>query len=205
MFKKPFKQKSQVQLKSSEKKKLGNELKTYFPLLQDSDISLFCNSKDSITKLKVTTFKDENVDIYMVEKVPIFFEVFESNIKLPTVFMVWKCLHAVPTFTTTSNVYDKLRHGADLFFPGVIMEGLSYSPGDFKKNDPVAVNLIENKACIAVGQATIDRVDIFLKDVEPTGKAVKVFHTVGDHLYKLHPEPKYIQLGAPEWVSCCLK
>lgn len=199
MFKKPFKLKSQVQLKSSEKKKLSNEIKKFFPVLTDEEISSISGSKENISRLRLVTFKEENVEVIIVDKVPLFFEIQQDNsIILPTVFMAWRFPHALPHFTTNKYVLDKLKNGANLFFPGVIMEGLAFTQIDFKSNDAVAINLIDNKAAVSIGQSVLNKSDIFLN--KQNGLAVVVFHHAGDHLFKLHSEPILPKLGAPDWV-----
>lgn len=202
MFKKPFKVKSQIQLKSSEKKKFANELKTYFPALTDEDVSFFSNNKESIMKTKITTFNEELVEVYVVEKIPMFFDIVDSNIKLPTIFMVWKFPHILPTITTNSFVLEKLKNGADLFLPGVLAEGLLYDEREFRRKDPLGINLIDNKATIAVGHCLMDKKEILDSQIENhRGKVVQIFHIVGDNLYKFHPKPELVRLGPPEWVS----
>lgn len=202
MFKKPFKLRSQNQLKNTEKKRFGNDLKILFPSLTDNDISTLLSNKENVVRLKVTTFKEEDVDIYCINKTPIYIDIVDSGIKLPTVFMTWRLSHILPTFTTSTKVLDNLKNGSDLFFPGIYAEGLISCDTDFKKNDVVGINLIDNKAVVAVGLALVNKSDVMdqnkSKDI---GKLVKVYHTVEDHLFNMKANSTVLQLGPPDWVS----
>lgn len=189
MFKKPFKVKSQIQLKSSEKKKFGNDVKNLFPALSDEEISFFSNSKDSIMKMKIVTFSDEIVEVYLVDKLPMFFDVVDLKVKLPTVYMCWKFPHIVTMFTTDCSVLDKIRNGADLFLPGVYLDTADFEKCAFQAKDAAAVNLTTNSAAFAVGQCLMSKNQVLSEAALLGGRLLKVFHAVGDYLCKIHPQP----------------
>lgn len=204
MFKKAFKQKSQISLRSSEKKKFITELRSLFPALTDADIEQINSSKENLTKMKVTTVKEEIIEIYTFDKIPIVIDLIDLNVKLPTVFMCWKFPHIVPQITTENFVLNKLQNGADLFFGGVLLQGLLSDLTDFQTNQPVYINLPKNKAAMAVGLSLIDKKNILSSTGEhQSGKVVKIYHVVGDFLYKLHPEPSVPEMGLPDWVGIC--
>lgn len=202
MFRKPFKPKFESQLKNSDKKKFGNDLMSLFPALTDSDISTIVNSKTNIVRIKAVTFKEEDVEIYSMNKMPMYVHLIDSDIKLPTVFMLWRFPHMVPCVTINATVLSKLKNGTDLFFPGVYREGLHFYKEDFKKNDKIAINLINNKAAMAIG-ISLSNKDILLNspDNKSVGRVVKVYHTEGDFLFKMYNDAVVPQLGPPEWVS----
>ncbi|KAK6643862.1 hypothetical protein RUM43_000125 [Polyplax serrata] len=201
MFKKQFKLRCQNQLKNTEKKKFGSDLISLFPALKDEDIASLISSKESVVRIKVTTFKDEEVDIYCVNKIPMYIEVVDSNVRLPTVFMLWKFPDMVPVYTISEPVLDKLKNGADLFFPGIYKEGLLHCDVNFKKKDPIGVNLISNKAAVAVGVSLCDKSDVVDPNLnKDVGKLLKIYHTAGDYLFKMQNNSSLMQLGPPSWT-----
>jgi len=201
MFKKQFKIKSQVQLKSSEKKKFATEVSSIFPRLSASEISEITSNKVDIMKMKILTFTEECVDVYIVDKTPLFFEIPDLKCKLPTIYMCWKYPHIVTTFTTNSVVLEKLKAGADLFLPGVYTDTEEYQSCNFDERDPAAVNVITNAAACVVGRCLAPKGHFTAPDsCLVSGRLLKVFHSVGDYLCKYHPMP-VPSMGTPAKVS----
>lgn len=118
MFIKPFRTKSNVQLKSSDRKKLQNKISTRFTITDDDLIVLF-PSKGSISMLKIITHSEEIVTVYTVDKRPMFFETPENRL-LPTVYAMWLVPELVPLFTTHPDVLPRLAKGANLMLPGKV-------------------------------------------------------------------------------------
>lgn len=116
MFIKAFKQKSNLQLKGSEKKKLRARVLSSFPALADEDLSKLFSTKTTISAVRAVTHTEENVMIYTVDKRPMFFEWNEKIV--PTVYALWELPHMIPNFTTFPDVLPKLSNGADLMLPG---------------------------------------------------------------------------------------
>ncbi|KAF6216665.1 hypothetical protein GE061_001011 [Apolygus lucorum] len=183
MFKKPFKTKSNCQLKTSEKKKLLSRIKQCLPQLNEES-ELF-NFKDSINTVKVSTYSGATVNIYMQGSTPMFFEF--QDVIYPTIFVLWKFPHLVYSFMTHEAVLGKLFNGADLMLPGVIFSSeFSGDTSMIKKGGAAAVCTDKNLACVAVGQSVISGQDI--ASGVKVGRAVKILHTFGDELQKLLDE-----------------
>lgn len=98
MFIKPVKAKSNVQLKSSERKKLQQKVSTKFTITQDELNALFPN-KSSISLIKLITHNEDIVSVYTVDKRPLFFET-PDQVFLPTVYTLWLVPNLLPAFTT---------------------------------------------------------------------------------------------------------
>lgn len=116
MFIKPFRTKSNVQLKSSDRKKLQNKISTRFTIT-DEELNLLFPSKGSVSLLKIITHSEEIITIYAVDKRPLFFET-PTNLLLPTVYTMWLVPELVPLFTTHPDVLPRLAKGANLMLPG---------------------------------------------------------------------------------------
>ncbi|KAJ6645425.1 Eukaryotic translation initiation factor 2D [Pseudolycoriella hygida] len=182
MFVKAVKTKSNIQLKSSERKKLQLKVSTKFNVTPDELNTLFPN-KSSISFIKLITHNDEIVSVYAVDKRPLFFETPDQNF-LPTVYTLWLVPSLLPAFTTHPAVLPRLANGADLMLPGIIRQGQGpRSYGYYKKHEIVAVNLTSNKAAIAVGLLAKSSDDLYMSG--GVGIGVNVLHVFGDKLWGL--------------------
>jgi translation initiation factor 2D len=123
MFAKPFRVKSNTQLKGSDKKKLKLEIRKKFPEyfsapatdVATDPIDAVMTPKDDITVSKVYTYSGESFLVYYQLKNPIFFEPEKDRGNLhPTVYTLWKCPNLLPALTTHPLVQEKLANGADL-------------------------------------------------------------------------------------------
>lgn len=118
MFIKPFRTKSNVQLKSSDRKKLQNKISSRF-VITDEELNVLFPSKGSVSLLKIITHSEEIITIYAVDKRPLFFET-PTNQLLPTVYAMWLVPELVPLFTTHPDVLPRLAKGANLMLPGKV-------------------------------------------------------------------------------------
>lgn len=101
MFIKPFKVKSNVQLKGSDVKKLRARLGKQFKL-SDADTALIFPSKSSYNLLVIITHAEQQVTVYGADKRPMIFE-FEDRL-YPTVYTMWVTKKFIPHFCTHPNV-----------------------------------------------------------------------------------------------------
>lgn len=104
MFIKALKTKSNVQLKSSERKKLQLKVSTKFNVAQDDLNTLFPN-KSAISLIKLITHGEDIVTVYAVDKKPLFFET-PDQVFLPTVYSLWLVPKLLPAFTTHPAVSE---------------------------------------------------------------------------------------------------
>lgn len=119
MFLKPFRTKSNVQLKSSDRKKLQSRIATKFTCT-DADLQLMFSSKASVSFLKIITHSGDICGVYTVDKVPMFFELPDTLLLLPTVYALWRLPGLIPAFTTHAEVLPRLAKGANLMIPGML-------------------------------------------------------------------------------------
>ncbi|XP_076064765.1 eukaryotic translation initiation factor 2D [Oratosquilla oratoria] len=198
MFLKPFRVKSQTQVKGSDKKKIRAEVALSFPNVQEEDLQQMVPGKGEMTLVRLYSTKGESFNVYQVQKDPFFFKFEKEKDLFPTVYMLWKFPNLLHTFTTQPPVIDKLAKGADLMLPGIVLKGemTPNSYGKFDKNTPVAVNTTTNQAPMAVGLTYHSSFDMFMSG--KYGKGVSVLHVFGDHLWEMGSKALPPQLGQPE-------
>lgn len=196
MFIKPFKVKSNIQMKGSEvKNKLKTKLRSQFESLSDEDLSQLLPTKAAFQAVKVITNGEEQVTIYTAEKRPMFFELQDRL--YPTVYSLWIVPSFVIYFTTHAQVLPKLANGAHLMMPGVVKEGSDLkSFGRFQKDQIVAVNLTSNSSAVGVGILAKDSEDMYMSGNH--GVCVNMLHVFGDKLWGMEQTViQQIPLGLP--------
>ncbi|XP_011632105.1 eukaryotic translation initiation factor 2D [Pogonomyrmex barbatus] len=198
MFIKPFKIKSNYQLKGTERKKLCEEVLAAYPNLSDEEIQLLLPKKESISIMKIMTYNGHIGKVYCVAKIPMFFQLDSRDTLLfPTIFTLWHHPYLLHSFTMHTALIPKLASGADLMLPGLILKEpvTLYSFGKRPKGTPVSINTENNKAAIAVGVTALSSEDMYL--AAGHGKCVEVFHVIGDMLCQLGKPPLRPDLGPP--------
>ena len=89
-FIKPFRVKSNTQMKGSDKKKLKASLKKSFQSLSDEDLNTLIPTKEEIVVSKIYTFNEESVLLYIHNKNTVFFELEKDKIFFPSIYTLWK-------------------------------------------------------------------------------------------------------------------
>ncbi|KOC68198.1 Eukaryotic translation initiation factor 2D [Habropoda laboriosa] len=198
MFIKPFKVKSNNQLKGTERKKLCEEILAAYPTLTDEETQLLIPKKEAISIMKIVTHNGLSGKVYCVAKTPMFFQIESLRLALlPTIYTLWHHPNLLRSFTTHTPVVSKLSSGADLMLPGVnIKEPVTlYSFGKLQKGTPVCVNTEENKAPVAVGLTALSSEDMYMSG--GYGKCVEILHVINDTFCQLGKPPLRPNLGPP--------
>lgn len=195
MFVKPFKVKSNIQVKGSEVKKLKTRLALQFKSLTESDMYALLPNKASVQSVKVTTHAEQQVTIHTVDKRPMFFD-FEDKL-YPSLYSLWIAPSFVPYFTTHAQVLPKLANGAHLMMPGVVKTGSDLkSFGRFQRDQIVAINLTSNSSAAGVGTLAMDSEDMYMSGGH--GVCVNMLHVFGDKLWAMEPSvTQQIPLSQP--------
>lgn len=124
MFIKPFKTKNNTQVKSTDRRKIRQNITSAFGVTEDALNQLF-PSKCTINSIKIIANNGQQGTVYTCDKRPLFFELnFDADnltktTLLPTVYALWILPELVPTFTTHAAVLPRLAGGADLMLPGI--------------------------------------------------------------------------------------
>ncbi|XP_041083712.1 eukaryotic translation initiation factor 2D isoform X2 [Polyodon spathula] len=177
MFAKPFRVKSNIAIKGSDRRKLKADISTAFPMLSAEQISEVIPNKEDLNVVKIYTHKGDSVTLYVLHKNPIFFEV-ERKL-YPTVYTLWLFPDLLPVFTTWPAVLQKLAGGADLMLPGVVVPP-SGLPG-VKQGCLCAITVVRNRAPVGIGTATMSTAEMLGAGMK--GKGLSVFHTYTDQLW----------------------
>jgi len=200
LFGKPFRVKSNTQLKGSDKKKLKAQILSKFSTLTEDDINSLLPTKEEIILSKIYTYGGDSVILYLYKRDAVFFQLEKHNEFYPTVYTMWRFPKIVPVFTTHVPVLSKLMNGADLMLPGVIIDeskGIrAYCDGKLQKSDVVAINLENNLAPVAVGKAFRSSEDMYM--AVRHGKAIDVLHCVGDELWGAGTRVEVPSMGPPD-------
>uniref|UniRef100_A0A1B6CUD5 Uncharacterized protein n=1 Tax=Clastoptera arizonana TaxID=38151 RepID=A0A1B6CUD5_9HEMI len=179
MFKKPFKVKSNTQLKGSDRKKFKNELQNNFPAIDSVILSNIIPNKESMFVVKAITHSEQVIRFFCVQNLPIVFE-YESKM-YPTVYFLWHFPELLYNFTTHPEVFPVIAGGADLMIAGVVKNDfVNKAHSDFQAGERVSINLTNNKASIAIGKTLLSSHG--MRMAERQGKCVKVLHCYGDYL-----------------------
>ena len=153
-------------------------------------------TKDEVSVSRLMTHGGDTVTCYLCGRDPVLLEI--GGRLLPTVYTLWRHPDLLYTFTTHGPVVRKLRGGADLMLPGVVVRDRECGArafGKLAKGQPVAVNTEENRAPAAVGWAARDSQDLYMAGGR--GKAVLMVHVVGDLLWEMGSRRQPPELGPP--------
>lgn len=167
------------------RKKFRNDLLKDFPIIENFLTLDFLSLKANISVVDIVTSSGENVKVYTAPLYPSF--ILLNGKYFPTVYTLWEVPILVHYFTTLGPVVDKLKKGADLMLPGVIVdEPLTlHSFGSLKRGNPVGINIPDNASAVAVGEAAMSSVELF--NAGRRGKCVNLIHFFGDYLTELAP------------------
>lgn len=144
MFIKAFRVKSNTAIRGSDRRKLRSDVSHAFPRLSQEELTEIIPNKEEMSVMRIMTHSGQNVTVFCLNGEPIFFDVEKKVI--PTVYTLWKFPDMLLSFTTWPLVLDKLKGGADLMLPGVILpsDGLP-GLGHFEKGTLCSVCLKGNK------------------------------------------------------------
>lgn len=196
MFLKPFRVKSNSQIKGSDRKKLRLQIAAAFPVLTPEACAELIPAKEEVSVSRLLTHAGDAVVCYLCGREPVLLDV--GGRLLPTVYTLWRHPDLLYTFTTHGPVVRKLRGGADLMLPGVVVRERDCGArafGKLDKGQAVAINTEENRAPAAAGWAARDSQDLYMAGGR--GKAVLVAHVVGDLLWEMGSRIQPPELGPP--------
>lgn len=190
MFIKPFKIKSNVRLRNTDRKRLRAQLEKQFPTLSAAQLDLVCPASGDLFQLRLLCHGGDSVTVYCLDSEPIFFE-HGGDCLWPTVYTLWRLPALLPHLSTWEHVVERLAGGADLMAPG--LTGCSERLSESRVGDPVAVRVAGRSAAVAVGRL-LQSPQVLAASERRSGKAVAVLHVLGDQLWahggKKPPPPR---------------
>ncbi|KAF9092719.1 hypothetical protein BGX23_003982 [Mortierella sp. AD031] len=202
MFKKPVASlKSFSPLRSSDKRRLRDEILASFPSLRDMEPinDTPVNSiitPEGLQSAKFTSYIEEPGTLYTdADGTPLWFKISSSkkdSMIVPSVYTLWKFPDLIPGLTTWNPVVDKLRNGADLMIPGVITANNTFVP-DIDEGSLVVIRARGNKYPLAIGTMAISGQVLASSrgSMPPKGKAVHILHVHLDQLWAMGTKPDF--------------
>ncbi|KAF9316595.1 hypothetical protein BG003_001782 [Podila horticola] len=194
MFKKPFASlKSFSPLRSSDKRRLRDEILASFPELKEMESSIpdtpvnATITPEGLQSAKFTSYIEEPGTMYTdAEGTPLWFKISNSkkdSLIVPSLYMIWKFPTLIPGLTTWNPVVDKLKNGADLMIPGVITVNTEIP--DIEEGSLVVIRARGNRYPLAIGTMVVSGKVIASSrgTVPPKGKAVHILHVHEDQLW----------------------
>lgn len=195
MFKKNPQPKASANIKSSERRKLYQEIcKTYSlnaeDILKETKVQILpMTTKQATFKSPQGTsgiiYKDQN-------ETPTWFRLRGGQI-YPSVFTLWK-VPLLPTVMTHPHVIEVIQNGADLMLPGTVPP---FAPNCTKES---VVGIVESShpgVIKAVGVCNLNLTQ-FTSVIGRTGVAVEVLHHMSDELVALN---NLVDINVPESVE----
>ncbi|KAF9296369.1 hypothetical protein BGZ88_012757 [Linnemannia elongata] len=202
MFKKPLASiKSFSPLRSSDKRRLRDEILASFPALKDMEpindtpINAII-TPDGLQATKFTSYIEEPGTLYTdADGTPLWFKISSSknhSLIVPSVYTLWKFPDLIPGLTTWNPVVDKLRNGADLMIPGVITANNTFVP-EIDEGSLVVIRARGNKYPLAIGTMAISGKVLASSrgSLPPKGKAVHILHVHLDQLWAMGTKPEF--------------
>ncbi|KAG0332339.1 hypothetical protein BG004_001295 [Podila humilis] len=195
MFKKPVASlKSFSPLRSSDKRRLRDEILAAFPELKerespvpDTTINAII-TPDGLQSAKFMSYIEEPGTMFTdSDGTPLWFKISSSkkdSLIVPSLYMIWKFPDLIPGLTTWNPVVDKLKNGADLMIPGVITANNTAIP-DLQEGALVVIRARGNQYPLAIGTMAVSStlLESSRGTVPPKGKAVHILHVHDDQLW----------------------
>lgn len=181
MFIKPFKIKSNVRLRNTDRKRLRAQLEAQYPSLSASQLDEVCpvGRGGELFQLRLLCHGGDAVVAYCLDTEPVFFEQDGGRL-VPTVYTLWRLPSLLPYLCTWEAVIERLAGGADFMAPG--LAGYSERLSEARPGDAVAIRVAgSGRAALAVGRLL--QSPQALMAGPQAGKAVAIAHVLGDQLW----------------------
>lgn len=150
--------------------------------MTDDELSMLCPRKEIVLVSKVCLSNNSVINIYSVNRVPLFFLVNEKL--YPSLYFVWKFPDKFPCFTVHQSLVQVLMNGADLMLAGIMVRDKSEPEryNNVNRGDICVVNSLDNHAPFAVGIAGMSSAEMRSAG-QAGGKSVVIWHVYGDYLW----------------------
>ncbi|KAG8924071.1 hypothetical protein FRC02_010668 [Tulasnella sp. 418] len=190
MFKKSITSKTSAPLRSSDRRKLRNQIVKDFDVSPPEDGDLLV--PEGIQSAKFTTHSGEEQGVVYIDSLtndPLWFTIGKATtVYIPTVYTLWK-RPLLFQISTPAPALQKVMGGADLMIPGVTSLSHHSSPQlpslaldtlvavtEYRKNVPMAIGRL--------GLTSDELKEIIITGKDVKGKAVLVLHSYKDALWE---------------------
>jgi len=180
MFLKPFRTKSSVTVRNSDRRKVKSRLGSFFPEMTEDQIGNLIPAKGDLKENKIYTHKGEGLSIFTFADEPVLIEL-SSGTLIPYLYSIWKLELILPTLYVPPYLLEKFSGGADLMAPGIIIPpGLGIDQ-TIEKHKAAIIKIIGQKHAVAVGYAEQSGAE--MANGKLSGKAIKIVSVIGDQLW----------------------
>lgn len=189
MFAKPAKVSGNVLLKNKDAKKLRRDVAGLFKGTcngpDDENLKQLLPSKASVKKMSFQA--PSRVVVYASEetKEPLLFDVTGKGDLCFSVYALWKAPALLPPLVVHAPVSEFVLRGADVMLPGVVFSSMEQLQS-LRKGELRAVYARGNPCAIGVGEMLVDAADV--EQSGKKGRALKLWHVVGDSLWQMGPQ-----------------
>ncbi|KAJ1365786.1 hypothetical protein KIN20_026220 [Parelaphostrongylus tenuis] len=175
MFRKPFSVKKNTNLRNSDTKKLLQRI--------PEEAAAVLPKKALVAHVRLQAFNGTIINLYTVDKEPMFFDFDPAGFLFPTLYFTWINPAAFPVFVVHESVLQYLENGADLMLPAVIRERMPLS--EFPRGSPVTILTHKDGQIMGpmvVGAALMSSEEMVANNFK--GKGVQVLHIFKDTLWE---------------------
>ncbi|EEY53554.1 ligatin, putative [Phytophthora infestans T30-4] len=189
MFAKPAKVSGNVLLKNKDAKKLRRDVAVCFKGTCDGpdDVNLkqLLASKASVKKMSFQA--PSRVVVYASEetKEPLIFDTSGKGDLCFSVYALWRFPALLPPLVVHAPVSEFVLRGADVMLPGVVFTSEEQLQS-LRKGELRAVYARGNPCAIGVGEMLVDAAEVERSGKK--GRALKLWHVVGDSLWQMGPQ-----------------
>ncbi|UIZ21683.1 hypothetical protein KXD40_000221 [Peronospora effusa] len=184
MFAKSSKVSGNVLLKNKDAKKLRRDVSECFhTTINSSDDPQLKHLFVSKVPVKKISFQaPSRVIVYAIDNDPIVFDMTGKGDLCFTVYALWTEPGLLPALTVHAPVSEFVLRGADVMLPGVVFSCLDELQ-TLQKGELRAVYVQGNPCAIGVGEILMDAAEVERCGLK--GKALKLWHVVGDSLWQM--------------------
>lgn len=149
------------------------------------DVSELVPKKALVAHAKLSTYNGTTMNMYLVDKEPMFFDFDSEGVLFPTVYCTRLAPLSFPMLLIHEPVLRNLENGADLMLQGVVRKH-ELPMAQFARGDAVTISIISNGGQVVgpmvIGTALMSSQDIIANRFE--GRGVQVLHIFRDLLWE---------------------
>jgi translation initiation factor 2D len=189
MFGKPAKVSGNVLLKNKDAKKLRRDAAERFKSScdgpDDPQLKALLASKAAVKKMSFQA--PARTVVYASEETrePLLFDVTGKGELCFSVYALWRAPKLLPPLVVHAPVSEFVLRGADVMLPGVVFTSTEQLES-LRRGELRAIYARGNPCAIGVGEMLVDAEEVMRSGNK--GRALKLWHVVGDALWKMGPQ-----------------
>ncbi|KJH46763.1 hypothetical protein DICVIV_07179 [Dictyocaulus viviparus] len=132
-----------------------------------SNVAGLLPKKALVAHVKILTFSGTTVNIYTVEKEPMFFDFDAAGYLFPTLYFTWINPRIFPMLVVYDSVFRYLENGADLMLQGVVRNRIPLA--SFPRGAAVTISILADNQLMGpmvVGTALLSSDEMIMRNFE---------------------------------------